>query len=243
MDEDDLLSALAVGVGALIFGGFACSIDSQKAENERNQFKLDRLKTRLERENRERTAELNRLSKLNDAHTLVLEYRQIEDAAKESKRAACSNWLAAKAHMKDLKNQRARVNAAYRRVLGALNAYIRKQGNCVGSQTRENICKARERLKELKEFQSIIHNRILSYAKVKNEVYEAKKICEEQIANIRSNDIKRKKRFFDCVSCGRKFAVMVGKLDDFYKKGYSPPKRCSDCREQRKLNMRGGCYA
>ena len=43
-----------------------------------------------------------------------------------------------------------------------------------------------------------------------------------------------------CVDCGREFAFSAGEQDYYRERGYTPPKRCKDCREAKKARQFGG---
>ena len=243
----DLISALAVGAGALVVGGIALAIEALEEDNRQKQSELDFARIQFEKENRERETELKRLAKLNDAHTVLQEYKRMLDTESECERNAYANWKLAKLHMKKLKDQEQSVKCARKKLKGELDAYIRKKTRVFMVFTKrmnldkdENVCEARRRLRKLREFQESVGASIRSYAQVKKEVWDAMQIRNKQKQKVLKQwqEAKKSKRFFECVSCGKKFAVTVGQLADFQERGFQPPKRCSNCRDQRKLGMR-----
>lgn len=244
----DLISALAVGAGALVVGGIALAIEALEEDNKQKQSELDFARIQFEKENREREAELQRLAKLSDAHTVLQEYKRMLDTETASERAAYSNWKFAKLHMEKLQDQERNVKHARRKLKKELDAYVWKKTTAFSCFTKkmdlnkdENVCEARRRLRKLREFQESVEASIRSYARVKKEVWDAMQVRnkQKQMALKQWQKAKKARKFFECVSCGKKFAVTVGQLADFHMRGFQPPKRCPSCRDQRKLGMRG----
>ena len=253
----DAISAFAVGIGAAVVGGIVLAIEKLEEDNKRKESELDRLRVQIEHENRERAAELKRLATLNDAYAVLQKCKLILDTAAQSERAAYSNWKAAKSQMNNLKKQAQCVKRERRKTKGNLRAYIRKQTRYfwflwflpekvlpkknVDIDKDKNVCETRKKLRMLREFQESVTNRIRTYARVKRDVWDAMQIQnrQKQAALRQWRSTKMAKQYFECVSCGNKFAVTVSKLSDFHERGFQPPKRCPKCRGQRKLNMRG----
>ena len=43
-----------------------------------------------------------------------------------------------------------------------------------------------------------------------------------------------------CADCGREFTFSAGEQDYYRERGYTPPKRCKDCREAKKAQRGEG---
>lgn len=233
----DLISTLIIGAGGFALKKIVSAIAEAEKENTQKQSELDHARIQWEKENCEREAELKRLAKLNDAHIVIQEYKRMLDAAAESERAAYSNWNAAKAHMQKLKEQAQCVRQEIRKRKDELDAHARGKTKRTGRARDENVSEARKILRKLSEFQVSVETSIRSYAQVKKEVWDAMQMRnrQKQDARKRLMETKKAKKFFECASCGKKFAVTVGQLADFHERGFQPPKRCPNCRERRKV--------
>ena len=88
---------------------------------------------------------------------------------------------------------------------------------------------------------SVVEASIRSYVRTKKDVWDAMQIQskQKQCALKKWIETKKAKKFFECVLCGKNFAVTVGQLADFHERGFQPPKRCPNCRGNHKLGKRG----
>lgn len=236
------LSEVLIGVVGFAISKFIQNIDNLEKENKQKQEELDRARTQFERENKIREDDLKRVAKLNDAVTALQAYRKILDVEESGERTAVAYWEETKAHMRKLKERECKARSYLVEVKEKINKCKKTTGISRGAcQSNGDAHELHEQLKVLRAFDKAVVESIRSYAKTKKEVWEALQVRnkQKQIALKQWLDCKSAKRFFECVYCGKRFAITVGQLADFQKRGFQPPKRCKECREQKKLFMKG----
>lgn len=237
-----MISELVVGAVCFAAYKFIQNITDLEADNKQRQEELDRARNQFERENKAREDDLKRVAKLKDAVTALQAYRKILDVEETGERAAVAYWKTAKAHMRKLKEQECKVRTCLAEVHEKINKCKKAAGiSRRACQSNGEAHELRKQLRQLRAFDKAVVESIRSYAKTKKEVWEALQVRnkQKQIALKQWLDCKSAKRFFECVYCGKRFAITVGQLADFHKRGFQPPKRCKACREQKKLFMKG----
>ena len=236
------LSEILIGVVGFAISKFIQITENLENENRQRQEELDRARIQFERENEIREDDLKRVAKLNDAVTALQAYRKILDVAGAGERAAIADWEVAKEHMRELKEQACKVRSCLVKIEGKIRK-CRKTigGSCGAYHTKGEIHELRNCRNRLRAFNKDVVKSIRSYAEIKKKVWEALQVRnkQKQIALKQWLDCKTAKRFFQCAYCGKRFAITVGQLADFHKRGFQPPKRCKECREQKKLFMKG----
>ena len=220
-------------------------------ENRRKLAKLDAFRIQSRKECRKRAAELRqleklseqqkRLTKLEDSYELVEKHKRICDDEAMKERYACSNWEKSVALMREVKDFAQCVRCEMEKCKKELGGYIRKTSSGAGYAKDKNVSETRKKLRTLSKVKVCVDKNMRLYKRLMKELWNAKqnRNRKRQDAEKRLWEIKKVKRFFECVSCGKKFAVTVGQLADFHERGFQPPKRCPNCRERRKVCCHG----